>query len=118
MDDITHPQLVAALAKPGKTIKDELLDSECHLWHMATGVAGEAGELIDAVKKIVIYRKAPDVQNIIEELGDMEFYLEAIRAHFGITREQVLEANINKLKIRYGKLKYSDEQAQARVDKA
>lgn len=49
------------------------------------------------MKKATIYRKELDVENIIEELGDLEFYLEGLRSHLGITRQQVLEANRDKL---------------------
>lgn len=44
--------------------------------HMAIGLAGEAGELLDAVKRVIIYQKAPDIENLTEEMGDLEFYYE------------------------------------------
>ena len=109
--------MVLALAKPGAKIKEELTPQETHLWHMATGVAGEGGELLDAIKKHVIYRKPLDRENVIEELGDLEFYMCAIREELGISREEVLDANIAKLSERYKKLQYSDDGAQARADK-
>lgn len=116
-ENIKHSEMVAVLAKPGRQIKDELTASEANLWHMGTGVAGEAGELLDAIKKIVVYRKAPDVANIIEELGDLEFFMEGVRQHFGLTREQCLDANIAKLGERYKNFIYSDKQAHDRADK-
>ena len=114
----THPQLVANLAKPGEHIISALTPEKAHLLHMAVGVSGEAGELLDAVKKSAIYSKPLDMVNVVEELGDLEFYLEGIRAALGITREQCLEANIDKLGKRYSSGSYSDAQAQARADKA
>jgi NTP pyrophosphatase (non-canonical NTP hydrolase) len=84
---------------------------------MATGVAGEAGELLDAVKKAAIYCKPVDIDNVIEELGDLEFYMEGLRQRFGLTREECLEANISKLSIRYKSGVYSNGQAQDRADK-
>jgi uncharacterized protein YabN with tetrapyrrole methylase and pyrophosphatase domain len=54
---------------------------------------------------------------MVEELGDLEFYMERIRQIVGITREETLKANIEKLSVRYGKT-YSNEAAQARADKA
>jgi len=83
---------------------------------MIMGISGEAGELLDAVKKCTIYRKPLDVPNVLEELGDLEFYLEGLRQILGISREQVLNQNIAKLRVRYGQ-KYSDKAAQDRVDK-
>jgi NTP pyrophosphatase (non-canonical NTP hydrolase) len=89
---------------------------DAHLIHMILGISGEAGELLDAIKKSVIYLRPLDIPNIIEELGDLEFYMEGLRERLNITREQVLQDNINKLTIRYGKM-YSDKSANERKDK-
>lgn len=115
---VNHSNLVANLAKPGKDIIESLTPEQAHLLHMAVGVSGEAGELLDAIKKLAIYQKNIDMENIIEELGDIEFYLEGIRAELNITRERCLRYNIDKLEKRYHKGKYSNEQAQERADKA
>lgn len=85
--------------------------------HAAIGVAGEAGELLDAVKKVWAYGKPLDLPNAIEELGDLEFYMEALRQHIGVTREEVLQANQEKLAKRYPNGVYSDLPAQSRLDK-
>jgi NTP pyrophosphatase (non-canonical NTP hydrolase) len=115
---IKHPDLVKALVKPGHIIAREINGDNAHLLHMVVGVSGEAGELLDAIKKVTIYNKPLDLENVIEELGDIEFYLEGLRSSLGITRDQTLEANIAKLSVRYDKLLYSDDAAQARADKA
>lgn len=112
-----HAKLVAALAKPGQVIADEMTGFDAHLIHMAVGVSGEAGELLDAIKKRVIYRKSLDRQNVIEELGDIEFYLEGLRQSLQISREETIDHNIDKLQKRYSGAKYSDAAAQARADK-
>lgn len=118
MNITTHPELVAALVKPGEQILRELTPSDCNLIHMAVGLAGEAsGELLDAIKAHVIYRKPLNMQNIIEELGDIEFYLEGLRQELKIPREDCLEENIRKLSRRYDTLKYSDTAAVERADK-
>jgi len=116
--NITHPEMVATLAKSGNAIIAELRPETMHLLHMAVGVSGEAGELLDAIKKVSIYCKPVDIENVIEELGDLEFYMEGLRQGLGITREQTLEANIAKLGKRYEGFKYSNEAAQNRADKA
>lgn len=87
------------------------------MMHAAIGVAGEAGELLDAVKKVWAYGKPLDVPNALEELGDLEFYMEALRQHIGVTREEVLQANQEKLAKRYPGGVYSDQYAQMRLDK-
>jgi len=115
--DITHPELVKLLVKPGLQILSEISASDLNLTHMAIGISGEAGELLDAVKKKTIYQKPLDRDNIIEELGDLEFFMEGLRQELGITREQCLYHNIAKLSKRYEKLTYSNQAAQDRADK-
>lgn len=111
-----HQNLVEDLAKDGDEILAELSYVDAEIWHMATGICTEAGELLDAVKKRVIYAKELDRPNVIEELGDLEFYMEGLRQVLGIDRNHTLEANITKLRKRYG-AQYSNEAAIARADK-
>lgn len=114
---ITHPELVTALAKPGADIVATLTPEDAHALHMAVGISGESGELLDAIKKAAIYRKPIDRANVIEELGDLEFYMEGLRQGLGITREETIDANIAKLSKRYSSGSYSDKHAQERADK-
>lgn len=86
--------------------------------HAALGCAGEAGELADAIKKEYIYGKVRDRENIVEELGDLRFYMQAVMNHYGIPESELLQANGNKLAKRYNGLRYSDAAAIARADKA
>jgi len=112
-----HAEMVHTLVKPGEDILAQLTPEKVDAWHAATGVVGEAGELIDAVKKMAIYNKPIDRDNVIEELGDLEFYMEQIRHNLGITRDETLQGNMDKLAERYAGFKYSDEAAQNRADK-
>lgn len=114
---LAHTQLVRNLLKPGQEIKDDMTDKRANLMHIALGIGGEAGELQDAIKKHAVYNKHIDRANIVEELGDMEFYLEALRQATGITREETISQNILKLNKRYQKGSYSDTDAQIRADK-
>lgn len=114
---IEHSALVKALAKNSDEIMDDLNSYDCHLIHMIMGVCGEAGELLDAIKKAVIYRKELDIENVVEELGDIEFYLEGLRQGLGINRERTIRLNISKLQKRYSSGSFSNEQANDRVDK-
>ena len=112
--------MVARLEKDPATILASLTPEKVSLWHMETGVSGEAGELADAIKRYVVYGKPCDRTNVIEELGDLEFYMQGIRARLGISREETLEMNMLKLagadKGRY-KEGYSDAAAIERADK-
>ena len=114
---INHSEMVKALVKSGKTIAEEMTPEQAHMLHMAVGVSGESGELLDAVKKHVVYRKAVDRANVVEELGDLEFYMEGLRQGLNITREECIEANIAKLSVRY-QGKYSNNAAIERADKS
>jgi len=80
-----HSEMVAALVKPGEAIIQSLTPLKAHLWHMASCVMGEVGELVEAVNN------SDNYEDIIEELGDIEFYLEGIRRPLSIEREP--EAN-------------------------
>lgn len=117
MKNISHPQLVAALVKKGEDIIAELTPDKANLWHLASCIPSEAGELFDAIKKGAIYGREIDRDNVVEELGDLEFYMEGLRQGLGITREETLVANIEKLSKRYEKLQFSNQAAQDRADK-
>lgn len=113
----TYAEFVARLAKPGAAILETLTPEKIDLLHHAVGVSGEAGELIDAVKKLTIYNKPLDRANVVEELGDLKFYIQGIMNSLQITDEEVEEGNRTKLAERYKGLNYSDAAAQARADK-
>lgn len=115
---INFQDMVHVLAKPGADIIATLTPEKAHMLHMAVGVSGEAGELLDAVKKAVVYNKPLDRENVVEELGDLEFYMEGLRAGLGITREETIQGNIAKLGERYKGFTYTDKAAQDRADKA
>jgi NTP pyrophosphatase (non-canonical NTP hydrolase) len=100
-----------------KALFKEMGSPTLNLLHAAVGISGEAGELLDAVKKHWAYEKPLDRANVVEELGDLEFYMQAIRNELGIPRDRIIEANVIKLSKRYGTLRYSNEQAAARADK-
>lgn len=82
MTTITHPQLVAALVKPPHDIIVSLTAFTIDLWHGATGVSGEAGELLEAI----LFPPADGIDrvNLREELGDLYFYIEQIVQRAGI----------------------------------
>lgn len=117
MNEITYRDMVRQLKKSGDMIVHQMTPEKADLLHMAVGVAGEGGELLDAVKRHTIYDKDLDRANVVEELGDLEFFLEGVRQNLSITREETLQANFDKLGVRYKGHQYSDAQAHARVDK-
>ncbi|TXH11210.1 MAG: nucleotide pyrophosphohydrolase [Hyphomicrobiaceae bacterium] len=113
----TYGQMVKKLFKPGEAILQAMSPKDMELNHAALGIAGETGELVDALKKYLMYLQPLDRENVVEELGDLEFYMEAIRQSVGITRHETLEHNYNKLMKKRYPNGYSDEAAIARADK-
>ena len=89
---------------------------QCELLHASIGIAGEAGELLDAVRKHVFDGQPLDEDNTIEELGDLCFYIEAAMQAIKMKRADIEELNMAKLFERY-EHGYSDQQAQERKDK-
>ncbi len=116
MQDVNYSDFVEVLKKPGEDILASLTPEKADMIHMVFALAGEVGELMDAVKKHFAYEKPLDLDNVIEELGDIEFYLEGFRSRIAVTRAQTLEANMKKLEARY-KGKYSNKAAIERADK-
>lgn len=116
--DIDHPTMVTKLVKPGTEVLKTLTTNKCDLLHMAFGLSGEVGEAVDAIKKHVFYVQDIDRENIIEELGDIEFYMEGLRQALGVTRQQTLDANQDKLNDRYPGFEYTNTRAKERADKA
>lgn len=88
------------------------------LAHAARGVCTEAGEINDCVKKHLDYEQDFDLKNLIEEIGDMRFYLQALMNLFNISEKTVLSTNIKKLNKRYVDGIFTKEAAAARADKS
>lgn len=112
-----HYKLVQDLFKTGEAILPTITAQKLSLLHATIGISGESGELLDSVKKHVMYNKPLDVENVVEELGDLYFYMEALEQSLGLSKENILQHNINKLSVRYSSGSYSDAQAQERADK-
>ena len=112
-----YEQFGRYIVKPGHDILVQLTPLQASILHMAVGVSGEAGELLDSVKKHCVYQKQLDINNVIEEAGDVLFYLTGLLNELGLTIEECMEANVAKLSKRYPQHQYSNEAAIARADK-
>lgn len=87
------------------------------LLHASIGIAGESGELLDAVKKHLVYGKELDRANLEEELGDVLFFVAMACNSLGVTMEEVLSKNVQKLSKRYSSGSFSEQEAKERLDK-
>ncbi len=81
--------------------------------HGAIGIVTEAGEIMDAVKTNKYYGRELDKVNLIEEMGDVMWYLAILCDELGVSFEDVWEKNINKLKKRFPE-KYTSDKANNR----
>lgn len=79
------------------------------LLHGAIGLATEAGELLDAVKRALFYGGSLDRTNLVEELGDLEWYMAVIREALEVEQSEVQRINIEKLRARYPEKFTSDD---------
>jgi NTP pyrophosphatase (non-canonical NTP hydrolase) len=70
---------------------------------LALGVGGEAGEVMEIIKKGNRPGKTVDFIHLHEEIGDVMWYLAVLAHYYGLDFEEIAEANINKLEKRYGK---------------
>jgi len=72
-----------------------------NLSEAALGLAGEAGEAVDMLKKHLYHGKALDSEAMKLELGDVAHYLAAIAGHLDMPLSEVLQANLEKLRRRH-----------------
>lgn len=81
--------------------KEPLGRDTVDILHCAIGASTEAGELLDAFKKHIYYKKPLDVVNVGEEIGDIMFYLSNLARLLELDIEKILQNNIDKLRKRY-----------------
>jgi len=65
------------------------------------GCATEGAEILDIMKKHVFYGKKLDRDHVIEEAGDVLWYLAILSDELGFSLEEAMEKNIQKLEKRY-----------------
>ena len=87
--------------------------------HAVIGIHTEGGEVATEVKRALVY-DAPItedmVKHIVEELGDLLWYVALASTCLNISLSDIAERNVAKLKKRFPE-KYSNEAAEARADK-
>lgn len=91
-----YQQLAMATLNPELEKRDVLINS-------VMGLCGEAGEAIDIVKKWMAQGHALDKEQLVKELGDIAWYLAEAATALDMPLEDILQANIDKLKYRYPK---------------
>jgi NTP pyrophosphatase (non-canonical NTP hydrolase) len=67
----------------------------------AMGIAGEAGEVADYIKKVVFHSHELSKEKIAEELGDVLWYMTYLCEMIGYDLGQIADMNSKKLRKRY-----------------
>ncbi|MBQ4051027.1 MAG: nucleoside triphosphate pyrophosphohydrolase family protein [Oscillospiraceae bacterium] len=89
-----YQKLALTTLNPALSEKDVLING-------VMGLCGEAGEAIDIVKKHLAQGHELDREKLIGELGDIAWYLAETAHALGVSLDEVLTRNIDKLKRRY-----------------
>lgn len=99
MNASEYQQLAARtlIDAPGFTIPDQ----EIMLVWNAIGLAGEAGEVAELIKKGVFHRHGVDAEKLKNELGDVLWYTAAMCTKLDVDMSTIMEENIAKLRRRY-----------------
>ena len=72
-----------------------------HILNGVTGLNGEAGECIDIVKKHLFQGHPLDTDKLVDELGDVLWYVAITADGIGVPLEDIMQHNIDKLRKRY-----------------
>lgn len=76
-------------------------DDHYRLMYMSMGLAGEAGEVVEKVKKIIrpaeVEISEERREDLKKELGDVLWYLSQLARELGLSLEEVASYNIKKL---------------------
>ena len=89
-----YQQLAMTTLAPHLDRKEVLINS-------VMGLCGESGEVIEIVKKWLVKKDQLNRDRMIEELGDVAWYIAEAATALGVSLENILQANIDKLKNRY-----------------
>jgi NTP pyrophosphatase (non-canonical NTP hydrolase) len=77
------------------------LDAKGHLFNGVLGLSGEAGECADLVKKHYFQDARPMIDQLVDELGDVLWYVAETARAMDVTLEEVARHNVEKLRRRY-----------------
>lgn len=77
----------------------------------ALGLGGEAGEVIDDIKKRMFHGRSIPMEHTKEELGDVMWYIANIANEYGFTLEDIIRSNMDKLNKRYPEMYGSNASA-------
>ena len=83
-----------------RTANVNLSDTD-HTLNGVYGLNGESGECIDIIKKAAFQGHELNKEKLLDELGDVLWYIVETAVGIGTTLEEVAQHNIGKLRARY-----------------
>ena len=89
-----YQKLAMTTLNPALSEKDVLING-------VMGLCGESGEAIDIVKKWLAQGHELDKEKLAKELGDICWYVAETATALGLSLEDIMAANIEKLRKRY-----------------
>ena len=92
---INEYQKLAMTTLNKEILHDQLIINAC------LGLSGEVGEVNDLLKKHMFQGHDLNKKDLINELGDIAWYLAEAATALGIDLEDIFVGNIEKLKARY-----------------
>ncbi len=84
-----------------KRTASDLSESRENLSLGGLGIAGEAGEVADYIKKVLFHSHEFSKEKLAEELGDVLWYIAYLASVSGYPLEKIAKMNVEKLKKRY-----------------
>lgn len=90
------------------TVQDQVTNA-------ALGLAGESGEVVDHIKKVLFQGHGLDRREVVLELGDIGWYINLMLDALGYTWEDMWKMNIDKLEKRYPTHEFRVEDSVNRV---
>lgn len=102
-----YAEMVDTLESPPTVIKRQIAEhptlvTTARLLHAGMGCATESGELMDQLKKHIVYGKPLDLVNVQEELGDILWYIQLACNVMGVDMKDLMMQNMRKLRVRFG----------------
>ena len=94
MEMVEYQHLAQRTANP-RLSEIERIRNGCY------GLCGEAGECIDVLKKHEFQGHELNTEKLLDELGDVLWYIAQTAVGIGTTLEEVAQHNIAKLRARY-----------------
>jgi NTP pyrophosphatase (non-canonical NTP hydrolase) len=88
-------------------------DTAIRMLHAASGICSEGGEIMDEIKKHIFTGVPLNRTKVIEELGDLQFFVVLLTSVMGLTIDDIMKTNQGKLKVRY-RDKFSEESCKNR----